>query len=171
MINPEQGIANPTKIQQIYKQRVNDFFAQVETWLPDELETVIISNEHLIEDETGRYAVTSISIVKKDTSEPDDVVASLLPQGVSVLLADGLIELNGPFATESILYMQKDSLIIHDSAGKERKMFGGLKQDGWHWLGNENPVPALLLDADLFMKLLAIVSDYESAQSFTSILE
>lgn len=161
MISPEQTLDHAHEQQQRYLQRVADFFAQVCAWLPDELETVEI--KRTIEDETGQYEVSGIAIVRKEVAEPDDAVADLLPEGSSVLLAEGLIELSGAFGTESILYMVKDSLIICDAAGKERPMFKGLEQDGWYWLENKNPITALALNADLFMELLAMVSDYEFA--------
>ncbi len=146
----------------IYLDRVKAFFEQVETWLPKkELETVNIPRS--IHDKTGEYDAFGLAITKKDMLEADDAVADLFPQGSSILLGEGLIDLMGPFGEESIIYMLKDGLMIFDAQGRERPMFKGIAHDGWYWLEDARRNRALPLDSNLFMDLLAMVSDYEPA--------
>jgi hypothetical protein len=71
----------PQEKQQLYLEKINQFFGQVKKWLPN-FEMVRIENSP-IEDKTGEYQTPILSIVKKD--KPDEAQADLFPEGISFL--------------------------------------------------------------------------------------
>ncbi len=146
--------------QGIYLERINEFFAQVKTWLTDDLAKVPIPRH--ISDETGEYDAFGMAIVKKDIQEPDDTVADLLPQGCSVLLAEGMIELDGPYGSESVVYLEQSKIMLLPRNGKTRPMFKGVDHDGWYWLEDPRRSRMLPMDSELLFELLEMVSGYES---------
>lgn len=142
--------------QQRYIERVNDLFTQIKTWLPKDLTTVDIPRT--IQDETGEYDAFGLALVKKNMPEPDDAVADLFPQGCSALLAEGMIDLDGPYGTVSIVYLEKSKVLWLPRDGKSRPIFNGVEHDGWYWL--EDPLSSRMLpmNAALLLELLEMVS-------------
>jgi hypothetical protein len=86
----EKPSEKPRKItleerEKIYIKRVDNFLSQIQNWLPIELE----ASRHECKLKYGsrpRYTVDSLSI--KDPNN-GDIIATLLPQGYVVLLAQG----------------------------------------------------------------------------------
>lgn len=150
--------------QRLYLQRVEDLFLQIKTWLPEGL-TATINHESRkpVRDETGEYFPPVLTITRTDKEEPDNFVADLFPAGCSVLLAEGLVELRGAIGEEPILYMIKDNLMIDDAHGGTRPMYRGLSENGWYWLESARRSRAVLLDDEVFIDLLPLVSVYEPA--------
>ena len=60
----------PQEKQQLYLEKVNQFFGQVKKWLPNSFKTVQIEN-HLLEDKTGEYKTPLLSIIKKEGGRRD----------------------------------------------------------------------------------------------------
>ncbi|MCP4701686.1 MAG: hypothetical protein GY862_33235 [Gammaproteobacteria bacterium] len=153
--------------QRIYLERLNAFFEEVKTWLPEDLETAEILHE--VRDKTGEYKAPGMAILKKGVPEPDDdddddnVVAKLLPQGCSLLWGgEGLIELHGPFDEESIVYLLVDCLMAcRYHSGKLRPMFKGLNSDGWYWMEDPRRSRVQPFNGELLIELLGLTSDYE----------
>jgi hypothetical protein len=156
--------AQPTKKekQQYYLNRVEQLFEQVKKWVP-EFE-IKHTKKHPIQDETGKYNAPFLSIVNPNIPDGEKaLIANLLPQGTSVLMGEGLVEIAGPYGRESIIYMLKDSWVIQDRFGKERQMYQDVKGDGWYWLESSHRNKASLVDQVLFTDLLKIVSLYDHA--------
>ncbi|MCP4701685.1 MAG: hypothetical protein GY862_33230 [Gammaproteobacteria bacterium] len=156
-----ETVTDKAERQQIYLERFNAFLEEVKTWLPEELETAEIPHE--VRDKTGEYKAPGMAILKKGVPEPDDddnVVAKLLPQGCSVLLGEGLIEIHGEFAKESVVYLLVDCFMTTRS-GKLRPMFKGLNSDGWYWMDDPQRSRVLPLNGELLIELLGLTSDYE----------
>ncbi len=149
-----------SKDKQLYLERVNKFFNQVEDWLPQ----FKIIRTDINQDNTGVNKTPSLSIVKKDINDKEDnAVADLFPEGNSVLMGEGIIKINGPYGQESIIYMLKDGWIIQDRFGKERQMYQGIKCDGWYWLESSYRNIVHLVDKAILMDLLKMVSLYDQA--------
>ena len=55
----------PQEKQQLYLEKINQFFGQLKEWLPSSFDTLRTENS-LIEDKTGEYQTPILSIVKKD---------------------------------------------------------------------------------------------------------
>ncbi len=150
----------PQEKQQLYLKRINQFFAQIKHWLPNDFETIPTEN-YQVEDETGKYQIPSLSIVKKDISEPKNKVVDLFPKGTSVLIGEGFIEVHGVYGEESFIYMLKDGWIIQDRFGKIRPMYKGVKTDGWYWLESYHRNQASLVDKEVLMDVLKMVTLYD----------
>jgi len=144
--------------QQLYLKKVNQFFAQVKSWLSDDFE-IIFTENYQVEDETGKYQTPSLSILKKEPSKP--LVADLFPKGTSVLIGEGFIEVHGIYGEESFIYMLKDGWVIQDRFGKIRPMYRGVKIDGWYWLESYHRNQATLIDKEVLMDVLKTVTLYD----------
>jgi hypothetical protein len=143
--------------QELYLKRINQFFAQVKNWLADDFETIATEN-YPVEDETGKYQIPSLSIVKKEMSEPNNRVVDLFPKGTSVLMGEGFIEVHGVYGKESFIYMVKDGWVIQDRFGKIRPMYKEVKTDGWYWIESYHRNRASLVDKEVLMDVLKMVS-------------
>ncbi len=149
-----------TEKQQLYQKRVDQFFAQIKNWLSDDFEIILTENE-LIEDETGKYQIPSLSIVKKEPSKPNKKIVDLFPKGTSVLMGEGFIEVHGVYGEESFIYMLKDGWVIQDRLGKIRPMYKDVKTDGWYWLESYHRNKASLVEQDVLMDVLKMVTLYD----------
>ncbi|OQW92264.1 MAG: hypothetical protein BWK78_02210 [Thiotrichaceae bacterium IS1] len=148
--------------QQIYLDRVGQFFAQVNNWIPSEFNR--IETTQWVTDNTGKYEVPvlSMSIPQPPTPEIDDgAIADLLPEGTSVLMGEGLIKMKGMFGEEWIMYLLKESVKIRDRFGRERPMFKGIRTDGWYWIEDTHRNRAHLMNREIFLELVTFVSEYE----------
>jgi hypothetical protein len=143
----------PQEKQQLYLEQINQFFGQVKKWLPTPFETVQIEN-CLLEDKTGEYQTPILSIVKKD--KQDDAVADLLPEGISFLTDDALIEIHGAYDHEEMIYMQENNQRYTIKNGEKCPMYQGFVQEGWYWITDLNQIR--LITKDLFIDLLNRVS-------------
>jgi len=141
--------------QQIYLQRVNQLHVKIRNWLQDKPLILENSNMEVVEP-LWHYKAPRLSL-KTDLGE----LADLFSKGTSVLLGEGLIEIEGIVGVESIIYMLKDGLIITDRNGKDRPMYKGINQDGWYWIEDSYRNKAHLLNKPLFFDLITLVSDYE----------
>jgi len=139
-----------------YLHRVDALIADINTWLTNDLALIPITNGTHITDETGGYDATSYRIVQKDLLEPDNYVADLLPEGCSVLLGEGLVDICGCGGTESIMYLRKEELIITDAQGNSRPMFKDVDGDGWYWLESSRRNRALPLNREIFTNIVEI---------------
>jgi hypothetical protein len=146
--------------QQLYLKRIDQFFAQIKNWLSDDFE-IILTENYLIEDEAGKYQTPSLSIVKKEASKPNKKVVDLFPKGTSVLMGEGFIEVHGVYGEESFIYMLKDGWVIQDRFGKIRPMYKEVKTDGWYWLESYHRNKASLVDKDVLMDVLKMVTLYD----------
>lgn len=146
--------------QQLYLQRVSQFYTQVQNWLQDDFDFAQTYSE--VTDNTGQYVVPVLSIFKKDLPKLEGAVADLFPRGASVFMAEGLIEIVGVFDKESVTYMLTTSVPkVMDRTGREYPLFKGIEQEGWYWIEDSRRNRAHLLDKNLCLELLGVVSGYE----------
>ena len=143
----------PQQKQQLYLEKINQFFGQVNEWLPNSFETVRTENNP-IEDKTGEYQTPILSILKKD--HPNDVVTDLFPEGISFLTDDALIEIHGAWNEEEIIYMQENQRRYTVRNGEKCPMYDGFVQEGWYWITDLNKIR--LISQDVFVELLNRVS-------------
>jgi hypothetical protein len=148
--------------QQIYLQRVNLIFNQIKDWLPNNFKSAQIKNHYVIDD-TGKYKAPILSIFKQIKNEPNELIADLFPVGTTVLMGEGLIEIHGNFGEESIIFLLKNGWLIQDRFGKQRPMYKEINIDGWYWIENAYRNKASLVNKEIFLDLLKIVSLYDQA--------
>jgi len=147
----------PQEKQQLYLENVNKFFGQVKKWLPTPFETVQIEN-HLLEDKTGEYETPLLSIIKKDVPAADGVIANLIPEGISFLTNDDLIEIKGAWDEEEVAYIQEKNLIHTVRSGKECLMDEGFETEGWYWIiKTKNQIRPIT--KEIFFEIIKRVSD------------
>ncbi len=147
----------PQEKQQLYLEKVNQFFGQVKKWLPTPFETVQTENA-LLEDKTGEYEVPLLSIIKKGVPTPDSVIANLLPEGISFLTGEDLIEIKGAWDEEEVAYIQEKNLIHTERNGKECLMDEGFETEGWYWIiKNKNQICPIT--KEVFLEIIKRVSD------------
>ena len=147
----------PQEKQQLYLETVNQFFGQVKEWLPESVETVQTKNA-LLEDKTGEYEVPLLSIIKKGVLTPDSVIANLLPQGISFLTGEDLIEIKGAWDEEELAYIRQKNLIQTVRHGKECLMDEGFEKEGWYWiLINQDQIRPIT--KELFFEIIRKVSN------------
>jgi hypothetical protein len=83
--------------------------------------------------------------------------------GVSIIAAQGRIDLVGSVGIYSILYLTKKRLMITARRGDSiitKSLIPGFGEDGWYWL--ESPIRrARSIDESRFFDLLAEVSNDE----------
>jgi len=144
----------PQEKQQLYLEKINQFFGQVKAWLPHSFETVRTENNP-IEDKTGEYQTPILSIVKKD--QPNDMVVDLLPEGISFLTDDALIEIQGTDDEAEMIYMQENNRRYTVRNGEKCPMYEGFVQNGWYWITDLNQIR--LITKERFIELLNQVSE------------
>ncbi len=148
--------------QQIYLDRVGQFFAQVKTWIPNEFKWVETTQR--ITDNTGEYEVPVLSMSLKQPPAPDiddGAIADLFPQGTSVLMGEGLIKMKGMFGEEWIIYMRTEDMVMINRFGRERPLYKWVTVDGWYWIEDTHRNRAHLMNHEIFLELVTWVSEYE----------
>lgn len=148
-----KDVQAPQEKQQLYLEKINQFFGQLEEWLPNSFETVLTENSP-IEDKTGEYKTPILSIVKKD--KPDDTIANFFPEGISFLTDDALIEIHGVYDDEEMIYMQENNRRYTVRNGEKCPRYEGFVQDGWYWITDLNKIR--LVTKDVLIELLNRVS-------------
>ncbi|MCP4700656.1 MAG: hypothetical protein GY862_27950 [Gammaproteobacteria bacterium] len=133
---------NDKKItQDRYRERVNDFFQRMRSWLPDSLETAELP-EHAVHDATGEYTVEMLGIYKKDIPESDDLAIKISPRGASTLIGEGMLEVSGPIGYEPLIYLRKNALPkAAYIPGIKRPLYRGVERDDWYWLESKSVTP------------------------------
>lgn len=151
-----------TEKQKQYETRVQNLFADIINWLPQDLTTVQLPPS-IMPDEPEECSAYGLAIVKKNIPEPDNAVADLMPSGCSVLLAEGGVDLDGPYGEERIVYLVKSNILRlpRKGASRPQPMFKGVDQDGWYWLEDPRRSRMLPMHKTLLLDLLEMVSGYE----------
>lgn len=120
--------------KQVYLTRVNQLFGDLKNWLKDETLQVKQQNIEIIEKFTGPYTVPSLSI----STQSGQKLADINPRGAYVILAEGLIDVDGGFGTEHITFMVDGgpySYIPKDNTQLIKEpMFKNIDDNGWYWI-------------------------------------
>jgi len=149
--------------KQIYLTRVNQLFGNIQDWLKDEPVTVKQQNLEIIEKFTGPYTVPSLSI----STQAGQELADIKPRGAYVILAEGLVDIEGGFGREHITYMVDGGpysyrpLPENTTQVIKKPMFKGINEDAWYWVEDSRLDRANAMDKELLRELITLVSDYE----------
>jgi hypothetical protein len=134
--------------KQIYLQRVNQLYINIQDWLRNE-PLVVTHSDLEIEEVLGRYHVPKLTIA----TDQGERLADFEPAGASVIGAEGLIMANGWLDSAYLLYLQTGGLYT----GKSKE----IKTDGWYWQEQSINTPLHLLDKEWLLKVITWVSDHE----------
>jgi hypothetical protein len=144
--------------QQLYLERVHQFYQQVTEWLPTNLATREGPN-YTILDSTGEYTASQLSVVTNKGTDVEQVLANLLPKTCTVILAEGWIKMVGRFDEENLLYMLIDGEQLTNPDERIRPLYE-VERDGWYWEDIHRRQP-VWITREVFLDLLQEVSDYE----------
>ncbi|RKZ48565.1 MAG: hypothetical protein DRR16_11150 [Candidatus Parabeggiatoa sp. nov. 3] len=121
--------------KQVYLSRVNQLFGNIQNWLKDEAR-VDQQEIEVTEKFTGTYTAPALSI----STQTGEKLVDIKPRGVYIILAEGMIDVEGEFGRERITYMvdggpdgckanpQNPAKILTE------KMFKEIDDDGWYWI-------------------------------------
>jgi len=151
----EQSIKIDDK-KQLYLQRVNKFYHFLTDWLAEK-HLIFSTAPHVFKDELGTYRGTKMTIYRMDKT----LLAHLIPVGAKSLVGDGVIEIVNWLGNEHIFYMQKPGQIMTMPSGQKIPILTGVNNDGWYWIEDPRTLEAHIVDKELLLKLITLVSDYE----------
>lgn len=144
----------------IYLQRVNQLYDDIKVWLKDEKLLVVPKTFEIVE-VLGRYQGTSLSI----QSPTGNTLADIIPQGASVILAEGLIDIEGWLGQEYIAYMVNGGPYSFIPSAKDKNkhikhfFYPTIEADGWYWIDGIQENSAHIVNKALLLKLIHYVSE------------
>jgi len=121
--------------KQVYLSRVNQLFGNIQNWLKDEAR-VEQQEIEVTEKFTGTYTAPVLSI----STQTGEKLAEIKPRGVYIILAEGIIDVEGEFGHENITYMVDggpDSYKANPQNPVQiltEKRFKEIDDDGWYWI-------------------------------------
>ena len=154
--------ADLTKEQ--YIKWVKELYQEVKKWIKKENLLAQEKDVEINEEIPGRYKAPGLSIKDKDGKR----IAELRPVGAWIIGAKGRVDVIGSLDQTHLVYIEPPgpgitTTISTTSEELEKKttlLFRGVNLAGWYWIEDKRRGKAHLLDAKLFMELLAEVSDY-----------
>ena len=153
----EQPI-NLDENKQLYLQRVNQFYHFLTDWLAEK-HFIFSTTPHLFKDELGSYRGKQMMIEREDKL----LLAHLIPVGAKNMVGEGVIEIVNWLGNEHIFYMQKPGQTMTMPSGKQIPILKGVNKAGWYWIEDPRTREAQIVDKELLLKLITLVSDYEFA--------
>ena len=121
--------------KQIYLTRVNQLFGNIKNWLKDEAQ-VQQQEIEVTEKFTGTYTAP-VLLIRTKTGEK---LADIKPTGAYIILAEGMIDVEGEFGREHITYMVDGGPNSYKANPKNpvqiltEKRFKEIDDDGWYWI-------------------------------------
>lgn len=164
---PETMIATPAMNQSTHNElqsflgKVSQLFSEMESWCASEnlaFQKIPIS---ISEEAYGHYETEQLKITTKDGKH----IADVTPIGASILGANGRIDIKGPH--DKIILVDLNAggptaTVIEDGVStRTRHFYKGIDTPGWYWIDNRASSRGHKIDRDLFLNLLAEVSDHE----------
>ncbi|HIE01283.1 MAG TPA: hypothetical protein EYP59_13505 [Thiotrichaceae bacterium] len=147
---------------QLYLERVEQLYTLIQQWLTAENLVIVSSRVSTIERQ-AIYKVTQLTV--KTPSE--ETLAEIKPTSSKVIVGEGLIEIEGWFGKETLVYMTDGGPQIMKPSRNDRnkqvrvQMYKGIEVDGWYWIENSRRRRMHLVEPALFLELITFVSDYE----------
>jgi hypothetical protein len=146
----------------LYLERVEQLYTQIKQWLTEENLVVVSSRVETIERQ-AMYKVTQLTVKTPE----GETLAEIKPTSSKVIVGEGLIEIEGWFGKETLVYMTDGGPQIMKPSRNDRtkqimvQMYKGIAVDGWYWIEDSRRRRMHLVDQELFLELITFVSDYE----------
>jgi hypothetical protein len=145
------------KKRQIYLQRVNHLYHQIQDWLQND-GLVITRREVEITEALGQYWVPLLTI----QTDVHETLAEFKPVAAEALHAEGMIEVSGWLDSDYIMYMRAGGPGYLDPAGVKHPFYPGIEAEGWYWLKDRVKTDPLFLNQKFpLLQLITLVSDHE----------
>ncbi len=139
-------------------------FASIEKWAASAGLKVVKSKISITEERYGTYGVQKLSILNSSGTE----LAEVIPVGASILGANGRIDIKGAYDKVILvdLNIGGPTMATTVTVGDHKKVhtrhfYRGIDEAGWYWIENKVSGKGHKLTSELFLELLAEVSDYE----------
>jgi hypothetical protein len=151
--------------QDEYIARLNALYSDAEKWIEDTDLKASRGQLELREEIPGSYDAPTLSIHDSQGSK----VADLLPIGAWIIGAEGRVDLVGILDRNSLVFLgvggprRKTRVSVEGSGEAEewsRPLFRGVDQPGWYWIEDKRLGRARLVTKQVFLDLLAEVSDH-----------
>ncbi len=146
----------------LYLERVEQLYTQIKQWLTEENLVVVSSRVETIERQ-AMYKVTQLTVKTPE----GETLAEIKPTSSKVIVGEGLIEIEGWFGKETLVYMTDGGPQIMKPSRNDRtkqimvQMYKGIGVDGWYWIEDSRRRRMHLVEQELFLELITFVSDYE----------
>lgn len=148
-----------------YISSVRELFKQVDSWLKEKNLKTKRENTQIHEEASGPYTAPMLKIFDPNSQ----CIAELRPIGTWIIAAKGRIDLIGKLDKTTLVELDKGgphittSIAVGDQAEKpiSKPLYKGIDASGWYWIEDKLRGKAHLINKDLFLELLAEVSDYE----------
>ena len=145
--------------------RVNHLYSDIELWLKTEQFIIKKEKIEISEKIAGSYKIESLIVLDNENNK----IAELRPVGAWIIAAEGRVDIIGKLNKENLVYLISEGphlTIIEEAknsktAKSSRPLFRGIEGNGWYWIESKRPGRARLLDKNLFIDLMSMVSDYE----------
>jgi hypothetical protein len=147
---------------QAYITRIQQFFEEIENWLKDEALYIEQQEIEITEKMIGTYTVPSLSI----STQHKNKLADIIPAGANIIVGEGRIDVDGWFGTEYIVFMRKNSTCMMKNVVGQDKLFEypiykGIDGDNWYWIDDTRRRKVSVMNKELLLELITMVSDYE----------
>lgn len=136
--------------QQEYISRLGELYSAIEKWIKQTDLRASRSTMDLDEEDLGRYEAPTLTI--QDAT--GKTVADLRPVGAQIVGAEGRVDIVGRLDRGNLLYVTPEK-------GKSKRLFKGIEDAGWYWIGETRLGRAYPVTKQLFLDLLSEVSDYD----------
>lgn len=135
---------------QRYQQRLNHLYDNIKKWVEGE-EFIVTTFSVEIFEEGEHYVAPALRV----QTMGGKILASLKPQGASIVLAEGLVEVENWWENEHLIYLPAGGPQIRDDCGTQQLIYEGIEQEGWYW-DRLNTCPHFL-NKTVFLELLSWV--------------
>lgn len=148
-----------------YLKNISVFYTMVKEWLKDKSLFCEETDLNINEKASGEYTTKKL-IIFKDT---DHQIAEICPVGAWTIGANGRMDLIGDFDQQILIYLKTKKLTTIPSDEEpcdvpedhHSAYYKGIRKAGWYWIEDRRLGKAHALSKELFLDLLAEVSDYE----------
>ncbi|MDM8561970.1 hypothetical protein QUF54_01290 [Candidatus Marithioploca araucensis] len=149
--------------KQVYLNRVNQLFGHIKNWLKEESVAVKQQDIEIVEKFTGHYTVPSLSI----STQAGQKLVDINPGGAYTLMAEGLLDVEGGFGREHVMYIVEGGPYINKLASDEKdklirqQTYKDIDDDGWYWIEETLRDKAHFMNKNALIEIITQVSDYE----------
>ena len=148
-----------------YLINISNFYAMVAEWLKDKSLFCEEKDHNINEKASGEYTTKKL-IVFKDAGNQ---IAEICPVGAWIIGASGRIDLIGDFDQQILIYLKTKTLTTVSSDEEKCDVsenhyspyYKGFRTSGWYWIEDRRLGKAHVVSKELFLDLLAEVSDHE----------
>ena len=119
----------------LYLERVEQLYTPIKQWFLLENLVVVSSRVDTIERQ-AMYKVTQLTVKTPE----NETLAEIKPTTSTVIVGEGLIEIEGWFGKETLVYMTDGGPQIMKPSRNDRtkqimvQMYKGIELDGWYWI-------------------------------------